>query len=138
MRAAYLHPHPGHDPALGPGCPSLEVTVSTDARTSGSDPYVALQSTPEFQALRKKFRNYVFPMTAFFLAWYFLYVLMSIFAPDFMNTVVFGKVTIGLIFGFLQFVTTFAITFMYSKWMSREFDPKADALGAQLDGVKEN
>ena len=84
--------------------------MSTDARTSGSDPYVALQSTPEFQALRKKFRNYVFPMTAFFLAWYFLYVLMSIFAPDFMNTVVFGKVTIGLIFGFLQFVTTFAIT----------------------------
>jgi uncharacterized membrane protein (DUF485 family) len=114
------------------------VTVSTDARTSGSDPYVALQSTPEFQALRKKFRNYVFPMTAFFLAWYFLYVLLSIFAPGFMNTVAFGKVTVGLIFGFLQFVTTFAITFMYSKWMSREFDPEADALGARLDGVKEH
>lgn len=116
--------------------PLLEVTVSSPARTTGSDPYVALQATPEFQSLRKKFRGFVFPLTAFFLAWYFLYVLMSIFAPGFMNTVVFGKVTIGLIFGFLQFVTTFAITFYYAKWMNREFDPEADALGASLDHDK--
>ena len=110
--------------------------MSSQARTTGSDPYVALQATPEFQSLRKKFRGFVFPLTAFFLAWYFLYVFMSIFAPDFMNTVVFGKVTIGLIFGFLQFVTTFAITFYYAKWMNREFDPEADALGASLDHDK--
>ncbi len=110
--------------------------MSNSARTTGSDPYVALQATPEFQSLRKKFRGFVFPLTAFFLAWYFLYVLMSIFAPGFMNTVVFGKVTVGLIFGFLQFVTTFAITFYYAKWMNREFDPEADALGASLDHDK--
>ena len=112
--------------------------MSNDARSSADDPYVALQKTPEFQELRGKFRRFVFPLTGFFLVWYFLYVLLSIFAPGFMNTAVAGKVTVGLIFGLLQFVTTFAITFLYARWMGREFDPAADALGARLDGVTEH
>ena len=110
--------------------------MSSDARTHGDDPYVALQQTPEFQDLRQKFRKFVFPMTAFFLIWYFLYVLLSIFAPGFMNTPIAGRVTVGLVFGLLQFVTTFAITFLYARWANKTFDPKADELGSKLDGVK--
>ncbi|XVX22050.1 DUF485 domain-containing protein [Actinomycetota bacterium] len=106
--------------------------------TDSADPYLALQQTQEFGDLRRKFRGFVFPMTAFFLAWYFLYVLLSIFAPGFMGTKVFGNINIGLLMGLGQFVTTFAITMIYSRWASREFDPRADALGAKLDGVKEH
>jgi len=102
--------------------------------TATSEAYVAVQQSPEFQSLRRKFRGFVFPATAFFLAWYFLYVLLSIFAPGFMNKHVAGNVSVGLIFGFLQFVTTFAITFMYARWANREFDPAAEALGDHLDG----
>lgn len=113
--------------------------MSNDARTrSDEDPYVALQATDEFQELRKKFRGFVFPMTAFFLVWYFAYVLLSIFAPGFMGTKVFGSINIGLLFGLGQFVTTFAITFIYARWANRELDPLADALGARLDGDKEH
>jgi len=113
--------------------------VSNDARTrSDEDPYVALQATDEFQELRKKFRGFVFPMTAFFLVWYFVYVLLSIFAPGFMSIKVFGNVNLGLLFGLGQFVTTFAITFIYARWANRELDPLADALGARLDGDKEH
>ncbi len=113
--------------------------MSNEARTrSDEDPYVALQATDEFQELRRKFRGFVFPMTAFFLVWYFVYVLLSIFAPGFMGTKVFGNINIGLLFGLGQFVTTFAITFIYARWANRELDPLADALGAQLDGVKEH
>ncbi|MEO7421206.1 MAG: DUF485 domain-containing protein [Ornithinibacter sp.] len=111
--------------------------MSNDARTHDEDPYLALQSSPEFQELRRKFRGFVFPTTAFFLAWYFLYVLLSIFAPGFMGQLVFGNVTLGLLFGLGQFVTTFAITFIYARWANREFDPMADRLGAQLDAGKE-
>ena len=107
--------------------------MSNDARTHDEDPYLALQSTSEFQALRKKFRGFVFPMTAFFLAWYFVYVLLSIFASDFMGTTLFGNINVGLIFGLGQFVTTFAITIIYARWANREFDPMADRLGARLD-----
>lgn len=107
--------------------------MSNDAQTAADDPYVALQRTPEFQSLRRKFRGFVFPMTAFFLAWYFLYVLLSIFAPSFMATKVAGNMNIGLVFGLLQFVSTFAITFIYARWANRSFDPAADALGARLE-----
>ncbi|GGL45590.1 DUF485 domain-containing protein [Phycicoccus endophyticus] len=112
--------------------------MSNDARTSAEDPYLALQSTPEFQELRRRFRGFVFPMTAFFLAWYFLYVLLSIFAPGFMGQRVGGTITVGLLFGLGQFVTTFAITLLYSRWATRQLDPAADALGARLDGVREH
>ncbi len=112
--------------------------MSNDARTHDEDPYLALQSSPEFQELRRKFRRFVFPTTAFFLAWYFLYVLLSIFAPGFMGQLVFGNITLGLLFGLGQFVTTFAITFIYARWANREFDPMAERLGAQLDAAKEN
>ncbi|KRE43080.1 hypothetical protein ASG74_08505 [Knoellia sp. Soil729] len=97
-----------------------------------------MQTTDEFQALRKKFRGFVFPMTAFFLVWYFVYVLLSIFAPGFMGTKVFGNINLGLLFGLGQFVTTFAITFIYARWANRELDPLADAIGATLDGQKEH
>ncbi|MEO6018779.1 MAG: DUF485 domain-containing protein [Knoellia sp.] len=113
--------------------------MSNEARTrSDEDPYVAMQATDEFQELRRKFRGFVFPMTAFFLIWYFAYVLLSIFAPGFMSIKVFGSVNLGLLFGLGQFVTTFAITFIYARWANRELDPLADALGARLDGDKEH
>lgn len=97
------------------------------------DPYIQLQRTEEFQDLRRRFRGFVFPMTAFFLAWYFLYVLAATYAPGFMSTKVFGNINIGLIFGLLQFVTTFAITFIYARWANREFDPRAEALGQRME-----
>ena len=112
--------------------------MSNHAPAEADDQYMAVQATPELQPLRKKFRGFVFPMTAFFLAWYFLYVLLSIFASDFMNKALFGKITIGLVFGLLQFVTTFAITFIYARWANRDLDPAADAVGATLDGQREH
>lgn len=96
--------------------------------------YLDVQASPEFQELRSTFRRFVFPVTAFFLVWYFLYVLLSIFAPGFMGTKVFGSINIGLLMGLGQFITTFAITLAYSRWAGRELDPRADAVGATLDG----
>lgn len=96
------------------------------------DPYLRLQATPEFQDLRSRFRRFVFPMTAFFLIWYFLYVFAAIFFPDFMSIRVVGTINIGLIFGLCQFATTFAITFIYARWANREFDPRAAELGARM------
>lgn len=98
-----------------------------------ADPYVRLQQSEEFQDHRSRFRKFVFPMTAFFLVWYFLYVLAAVFAPDFMSQKVIGNINIGLIFGLLQFVTTFAITFIYARWANRELDPRAEALGQRVE-----
>ena len=105
--------------------------MSHDAREH-TGTYIELQQTEEFGELRRRFRRFVFPMTALFLAWYFLYVLLSTYAPDFMGTKVFGNVNIGLILGLGQFVSTFAITIVYVRWADREFDPRAEALARTM------
>ena len=98
----------------------------------GNDPNVAMQNSPEFNELRTKFRRFVFPLTALFLAWYFLYVLLSVFAKGFMGTRIAGNVTWGLVLGLLQFVSTFVITMVYARWADRVFDPEAEALARKM------
>ncbi|GMA18070.1 DUF485 domain-containing protein [Arsenicicoccus piscis] len=95
--------------------------------------YAAVQRSPEFTELRSKLHRFVFPTTAFFLAWYFLYVLLAAFAPGFMSTRVVGNINIGLIFGLLQFVTTFAITIAYIRWADRQFDPRAAEIHTMVE-----
>jgi uncharacterized membrane protein (DUF485 family) len=101
--------------------------VSHDAPEQ-TDRYVELQKTEEFADLRRRFRSFVFPMTALFLAWYFLYVLLSTYASDFMSTKVLGNINVGLILGLGQFLSTFVITMLYARWADRVFDPRAEAL----------
>lgn len=95
--------------------------------------YVEVQQSQEFQDLRRLFRRFVFPMTALFLAWYFLYVLLADFAPEFMSTKVVGNINIGLILGVLQFVSTFTITMMYARWADKKFDPAAERLAERME-----
>lgn len=90
--------------------------------------YQRVQRSPEFQDLRRRFRRFVFPMTALFLVWYFVYVLLANYAHDFMSQRVTGTITVGLLFGLGQFVSTFAITMIYARWANN----RQDAVAAQL------
>ncbi|MDF3280721.1 DUF485 domain-containing protein [Gordonia sp. N1V] len=94
--------------------------------------YIAMQASPQFQDLKRTLRRFVFPMTAFFLLWYALYVLLGAFAHDFMATPVWGDINIGLVLGLLQFVTTFAITGIYVRFANRELDPRAEAIRTEM------
>jgi uncharacterized membrane protein (DUF485 family) len=89
------------------------------------DAYERIRQTPEFQNLRHKFRSFVFPLTAAFLAWYLLYVVCSAWARGFMSHELFGKINVALVFGLLQFVSTFAIAWWYAHYSGRTFDPIA-------------
>lgn len=95
--------------------------------------YQRVQRSDEFQDLRRRFRRFVFPMTAFFLIWYLLYVLLAAYAHDFMSTRVTGNVTVGLLFGLGQFVSTFAITMIYARWANRRQDDVADRLRRHIE-----
>lgn len=106
--------------------------MSNEARAQG-DTYLDIQEADEFVQLRSRFRKFVFPMTALFLAWYFLYVLLSTFASDFMSQKVFANINVGLILGLGQFVSTFVITMIYARWADREFDPRAEALHDRVE-----
>ena len=59
--------------------------------------YLAMQESDQFQDLKRTLRRFVFPVSAFFLAWYAIYVLLGAFAHDFMATKVWGNINLGLI-----------------------------------------
>ncbi|QRY45559.1 DUF485 domain-containing protein [Mycolicibacterium boenickei] len=95
--------------------------------------FLAMQASPEFQELRSRLRRFVFPMTAFFLLWYALYVALGAFAHDFMAIRVFGNINVGLLIGLGQFLTTFLITGLYVRFANRELDPRATAIREELE-----
>lgn len=99
-----------------------------------TDPWTAAHASAEFATLRMRLRGFVFPMTAFFLAWYFLYVLLAAFAPHFMAIKVAGNVNLGLIIGLLQFLSTFAITTIYVRFADRYLDPVSSRIRERVEG----
>lgn len=99
------------------------------------DSYQEVYDSADFQDLRRGFRSFIFPLTGAFLAWYFLYVLLAAFAPGFMATKLVGNINVGLIFGLLQFVTTFVITMTYRRWANQKFDPAAQHMRERIEGV---
>jgi uncharacterized membrane protein (DUF485 family) len=114
------------------------IDMSTDASRTHAPPpterYVAVQQTPEFAGLRKALRGFVFPMTIAFLAWYALYVILSAYAREFMGTQVVGNINVALVFGLLQFVSTFLIAWLYARYADRKLDPPAARLRAEVEG----
>ena len=111
-----------------------DLPSAASARTASGEQFVAVQASPEFQERRSRLRRFVFPMSALFLIWYFAYVLLGAFAYDFMATKVWGNINIGLLIGLGQFLSTFIITGVYVRWANREFDPRAEAIRAELEG----
>jgi uncharacterized membrane protein (DUF485 family) len=90
--------------------------------------YVELSESAEFEELRSRFRRFVVPATLAFMAWYLLYVVMSSWANDFMSTEVVGNVNVAVVFGLLQFASTFLIAILYGRYMNKRVDPLAREL----------
>jgi uncharacterized membrane protein (DUF485 family) len=108
--------------------------MSTDAPVGiTSDRYVAVQRSDDFVGLRRALRGFVFPMTAAFFLWYALYVILSAYARGFMDTKVVGHINVALIFGLLQFVSTFLIAWLYARFADRKLDPIADRMRAEIE-----
>jgi len=114
--------------------------VSTEShdRAARHDPiYDRLAESSEFQELRRRYRSFAFPATIAFLTWYLLYVVMSMFAPGIMDARIVGKINVALAFGVLQFVTTFLIAYLYSRYSSARLDPIAQELEREFLGGRE-
>jgi uncharacterized membrane protein (DUF485 family) len=100
-----------------------------------------MNQSAEFQRLKSGFRRFVLPMTAAFLSWYLLYVVLSAYTRGFMGTKVVGNINIALVFGLLQFVSTFLIAWAYERYARRRLEPMARAVlvpgGAEDRGDEE-
>lgn len=114
---------------------STSTTRSTTDAGGGST-FEEVQATDEFQGLKRTLRRFVFPATVLFLAWYLLYILLTAYARGFMANKVLGEINVAYVLGLLQFVSTFVIAFIYSRYADRHFDPTADAIRHRLEGTQ--
>ncbi|CAN5220110.1 DUF485 domain-containing protein [soil metagenome] len=107
---------------------------SRHTRAVEEDPiYAQLSQSDEFKELRKRYRGFVIPWTVAFLVWYLLFVVMSNWAPDFMSIKLVGNINVALVFGLLQFVSTFALAWFYSRYSTAKLDPLARSLNDQYE-----
>ena len=120
-----------HLPADHSPLPALDGDEPTPLSASA---FQEVQASAEFTELRSRFRRFAFPMTAAFLVWYFAYVLLSTYAEGFMNIRVFGNVSLGILLGLLQFLTTFIITWVYIRHANKNLDPLSAKLRDKLEG----
>jgi uncharacterized membrane protein (DUF485 family) len=112
---------------------TTEVPEVPEVPASSDDRYRTTQESADFGKLRTTLRTFVFPMTVAFFLWYLLYVLLSAYARGFMGAKVIGNINVALIFGLLQFVSTFLIAWFYSRYAAQKVDPLADEIRAGLE-----
>jgi uncharacterized membrane protein (DUF485 family) len=112
---------------------SASTTAPPQAGRGNASGYEAVRASRDFWTIRRRFGSFVGPACMLFIVWYFLFVIIAVFAPGFMRVGVFGDVNIGLCFGVLQFASTFAIAASYRRWARRRLDPLADRLRHRLE-----
>jgi len=96
---------------------------------SATDSHVdweAVEQSPEFRELIAVRRRFVLPATIFFLAWYFGFVLLAGYAPDFMARSVYEGLTVGYCLALTQFVMVGVLGIMYLRRAERVYDPLAE------------
>jgi uncharacterized membrane protein (DUF485 family) len=95
--------------------------------------YDQFATRSDFIELRRRYRAFAFPATIAFMVWYVTYVICNNWARGFMDTKVIGNINVAVVFGLLQFVSTFAIAFFYARHATRALDPLAAQLHDDFD-----
>jgi len=105
-----------------------------DSTSETPSAYQEVQASPEFASLRRRWRGFIFTMSAVFLGWFLVYVLLSDFAHGVVDTRIGGtNFTVGLVLGLLQFVSTFVIATLYVNFANKNLDDDAEALRQRVE-----
>ena len=88
--------------------------------------WIAAERSPEFGELIRRKKAFVIPATIFFLAWYFGFIVLAGYAPDFMGeTFITDGLTVGYALALTQFVMVWVLGWLYLRKADRVFDPLA-------------
>jgi uncharacterized membrane protein (DUF485 family) len=98
------------------------------ATENGGPDFAAIREHPDFVAVRRRLTRFILPASVLFFTWYMTYVLLAAYAHDLMAHRVVGSVTVGLLLGLSQFVTTVVIMVWYARFTRTKVDPKINEL----------
>ena len=91
----------------------------------------AAERSPEFRELVAKRRSFVVPALAFVFVWYFGFIALAGYAPDFMGESIYEGFTVGYALALSQFVMTWFLGWLYLRQADRVFDPLAERAAAR-------
>lgn len=114
--------------------PELVHTEKPHAEPSG-EAFREVAAAPEYATLRSTFRGFAFPMTIAGLVSYFVFVVLSIYAVDFMKQPFLGMkgLTLGFVLALVQFAVVWIWTALYVNFANKRIDPIAGQLKARLE-----
>jgi uncharacterized membrane protein (DUF485 family) len=100
--------------------------------------WVAIERSTEFQELTRSKRAFVVPATIFFMVWYFGFIALCGYAPDFMGReFITDGLTIGYVLALTQFVMSWVLAVMYVRRANKTWDPLAARVRASVDGRRD-
>jgi uncharacterized membrane protein (DUF485 family) len=94
----------------------------------------AIEARPEFRDLVARRRRFVVPATIFFLVWYFGFIVLAGYAPDFMGESVYQGLTVGYVLALTQFLMVAVLGLWYLRYSERELDPLRAQITRDVDG----
>lgn len=121
----------GHPPVGGSAFGNAARPALRQRSSSTGPDFAAIHDDPEYVAVKRRLKLFIFPMGALFLGWYFVYVLLSAYDSAFMSQKVFGAVNMGLVLGLLQFVSTGVLTILYGRYARKQIDPRIEKIREQ-------
>lgn len=110
--------------------PTTPARVAEPPRAGGAThhpeiDWEAAERSPEFRELVSKRRSFVFPALAFVFVWYFGFIALAGYAPDFMGESIYEGFTVGYAIALSQFLMTWFLGWLYLRRADRTFDPLA-------------
>jgi uncharacterized membrane protein (DUF485 family) len=123
-------PEPGRYVAFepAPDKPADHFLPGSGDEQNGAPDFAAIRDSDDFRRVQRRLTRFIFPVSAAFLAWYLTFVLLAAYAPGLMGNKLFGSVTVGLLLGLSQFVTTVVIMLWYARFVRTKVDPEVEEL----------
>ncbi|MFD3732800.1 DUF485 domain-containing protein [Streptomyces sp. NPDC058632] len=90
-------------------------TRGREGAVAAADVYLQVQRSAAFQEVRSRYRRFVVPAVIAFCLWYVAYVVTATTVPGLMARPVAGAVNVGMLAGLGQFLTTFLLTWAYTR-----------------------
>lgn len=96
--------------------------------------YNRISTNPNFKRLMHRKKRFLFPMTLFFLVFYFLLPVLTSYSKV-LNEPAIGPISWAWVFAFAQFIMTWTLCIIYSR-KSVQFDQDIEHIKQEAAGRK--
>jgi len=107
-------------------------SIAKETEASASADYTKIVQSQSFQELLRKKRNFIVPLSIFFMVFYFTLPILTSYSKV-LNSIAFGTISWAWIFAFAQFIMTWTLCILYSR-KAATFDQLVEKIVKEAKG----